>query len=813
MKTSTTEPLPAIVVTGRGVVSAIGASSREVEENLVSARGGIHQHDHLMPGCSIYAALANDFEPIPELVHSTSHGCDRTAHMAASAVAQALSESGLWDGKNLALPRERVALLLGSSHGGRSQLDRFVEAGMEASQPDLARGVLERGAHHHQTSVLAAHFGIHGPVATLSTACSSSGMAISYGIELLNSGEVDAVIAGGADAFSKLTYAGFTALGAMADGPCGPFGNTIGITLGEGAAFLLLERQASAHERDIPVLGQLYSCDTSWDGYHLTAPEPSGDGMRRAIQGTLKRGRVAATVIDYINAHATGTRAQDVSETLAIRRAFDTHAVPPVSATKSFTGHTLGASSVLGLLVGLASTRTRHIPPTLNFDQPRAGCDLDYVPRKARPVKVERFLAQSAAFGGANCVIAAGRHDPHHASLHYNEEAIVITGMGVISPLGCGTQEFFEAALDGRFANDPCEDDALVPYAPRLARVANFDPRKHLPRGKARRMNRISQYALAATEQALEDASLTERHRQGKNVGLMVGLCRGAAESFETYMRSVEGAQWDKANPTAFPNLVMSSVGGQISIAAGLKGIASTVVGGSEIGFTLLSVAAEHLRRRTDITAVVVVVADELSPLYLQLDHARRGGVTSLPPAEGAVALVLERANLARQRSIRVRTELAGWAHSSDAAPGPGLEEQGHWLEYAARRALERAQCDPSDVALVTSLARGESDYDKREAKVLARLFGGDPPPVSAMTGNIGLAEAGSGLYAVATAILALQNQRLPAPATHFGQTLGTPWLQDMSPIQGNVALVLGSGEFGGNGGVVLRRGQENLPA
>ena len=805
---STAAPLCClIVVTGRGVVSSIGSSLPEFETSLAEAKGGIDLHDSIFPGRAVYAGLARPYERVPGLETAAPGGHDRTAQMAAAAVAQALREAGLWDGGKLGVAGERVALLLGSSHGGRAQLDRFVEAGMDADDVDLARGVMERAAHHHQTAVLATLFGVHGPVNTMSTACSSSGMAMAHGVELLRSGRVDVVIAGGADAFSKLTHAGFTALGAVANnGPCGPFGRTIGMTLGEGSAFVVLERADNARERGARAWGELFGCGTSWDAHHLTTPEPSGDGMRRAIGDALALSGVHANEVDYINAHATGTRANDISETLAIKRVFEAVGPPPISATKSFTGHMLGASSAIGFITGLSAMHSGKLPSTLNFVSGRPGCDLDYVPDALRLVEVKRFLSHSAAFGGANCVMAGGRHEEMREPVLASEAAIVISGLGVISPLGCDAASFFDALLTGQSAGSAPEDTALAAHAPMLARVVGFDPRRHLPASHRARMSRITQYAVAAIEQALQDADLPANKRRSTGVGLMVGLCRGVATSYDAYLQSVRGAQWVHASPTAFPNLVMSSVGGQAAIAIGLKGVASTVVGGAEVALTLLSNAAECLLRRSDIDAIVVVAADELAPLYLHLDHTRRGALPPLPPAEGAVALLLERRERAAARGARARAELVGWAQTFDAAVGPALATDGGWLEQAVRQALARAESAPQAVDLAFTLARAEVAYDKREAAVWQRLFGDAPPALSALAGHTGVAEAAGGLYAAAAAIQALEQGRMPAPAGALATALAAPWLR--VPAQGAYAqaMVAGSGDMGGNAAIVLRR-------
>lgn len=276
--------------------------------------------------------------------------------------------------------------------------------------------------------------------------------------------------------------------------------------------------------------------------------------------------------------------------------------------------------------------------------------------------------------------------------------------------------------------------------------------------------------------------------------------------NFEAYMKSVCGGLWDKASPTAFPNLVMSSVGGQVSIATGLKGVASTMVGGTEVGFTLLSTAAESLLHRTDVDAIAVVAADELSPLFTQLESTRKGGSPPLPLAEGAVAFVLERADSAARRGIRIHAELAGWAQSFEGISEPEGKACGGWLEQAARLALKRADCEPEDIAAVTTLACGDNAGDACEAAALAELFADNEPPITALNGSTGFAESTSALYATVSAVLALTDGSLSAPAGVLRDTLSKPWLEVSTVIEGNTALALGRGEFGGNGAIVVRK-------
>jgi 3-oxoacyl-[acyl-carrier-protein] synthase II len=275
----------------------------------------------------------------------------------------------------------------------------------------------------------------------------------------------------------------------------------------------------------------------------------------------------------------------------------------------------------------------------------------------------------------------------------------------------------------------------------------------------------------------------------------MVALSRGAAGSFQACMESVRGGAWAKASPIAFPNLVMSSVGGQASVAVGLKGAASTLVGEADVGIAVLAQAATLLAQRPDLDALVVLAADELTPLFQQLERSWRGP-PALPMAPGAVALVLERRAAAAARGARVLAEVAGWAQSFDASGGRAeADDTGTWLAHAVQTALGRADAPADSVGLALTLARGDARHDRREAAALQRVFGNRLPPCGALARHAGWAEASGGLLAVAMAVLAMHHGRLPAPRE------GSPDTGDFPS-----ALIAGSSRHGSNAAVLLRR-------
>ena len=365
---------PRVVITGMGIRSPIGNCLDEFARNLSEGITGIRESTEVFPGQTVCAGLVRDYDPLEHFSPGEVSRLDRTAQFAILAARQALADAGLRIGDMDGPARREVGLALGTSHGGRSQLDRFIDEGSNEDEEGMARRLLVLAPHYQQTAAVAHALGLRGPVVTLSNACSSSGGALGHAFELLVAGKVKVMVAGGADGFAKLTYAGFGALGAMADGPTGPFSSKIGLSLGDGAAFVVLETLEHAEARGARIHADLLGYGLSWDAYHITAPEPSGEGIFRAIAMAARTAGVALQEVNYVNAHGTGTRSNDVAECLALKRFFqDREAVPPVSATKSFTGHTLGASAAMGLITSVVAMERGIIPPTLNFAAPARG--------------------------------------------------------------------------------------------------------------------------------------------------------------------------------------------------------------------------------------------------------------------------------------------------------------------------------------------------------------------------------------------------------------------------------------------------------
>jgi nodulation protein E len=262
------------------------------------------------------------------------------------------------------------------------------------------------GASH-----ISMEFGITGPAFNVSTACSSANHAIGQAFHMIRSGTAEAAITGGGEApFSLGLLKAWEAMRVISPDTCRPFSkNRLGMILGEGAGMLVLEPLDTARSRGAKIYGEVVGFGMSADAHHLTAPTVQGaaSAMRRALNDA----GISADQIGYINAHGTGTAANDPTETRAIREVFGAHADRlPVSSTKSMHGHGLGAAGALETIATFLALREGYLPPTANYTEPDPECDLDYVPNEARPAQVEWALSNSFAFGGLNAVLAFRTH-------------------------------------------------------------------------------------------------------------------------------------------------------------------------------------------------------------------------------------------------------------------------------------------------------------------------------------------------------------------------------------------------------------------
>jgi nodulation protein E len=399
-----------VVVTGLGVICALGHNVAEVWSALREGRPGIapiHSVD-LSRLRFRYGAQVRDYDAGKHFEASRADLLDPFAQFALIAAREALRESGISLTAEL---REKTAVVTGSSIGGQSTQDAgFVEL-YEREQGRVHPLTIPRTMTNAAASQIAMEFGTTGPAFTFSTACSSANHAIGHAFWMVREGKAELAIAGGSEApFSLGLLKAWEAMRVIAPDTCRPFSkDRRGLILGEGGAMLVLEPLEAAQARGATIHAEIAGFGMSSDAHHIT--HPCVEGPVLAMRAALHDAGIFPQQIGYINAHGTGTVTNDPIETRAIRELFGSHANRlAVSSTKSLHGHALGAAGALEAVSTVLALREGLIPPTANFIAPDPECDLDVVPNHARAAQVEYALSNAFAFGGLNAVLAFKAH-------------------------------------------------------------------------------------------------------------------------------------------------------------------------------------------------------------------------------------------------------------------------------------------------------------------------------------------------------------------------------------------------------------------
>jgi 3-oxoacyl-[acyl-carrier-protein] synthase II len=392
-----------VAITGVGAVTPLGVGARTLHERWLAGQGGIEDG----------VGRADEFDPESVLTKKEARRTERFTQLAIAACEEALGEAG-WNGE-VPYARDRIGCVIGTGVGGlatiEEQHDVLHERGEKAVSPIGVPMMMSNAA----AGAVAMRYGLTGPNWGVVSACASGAHAIGTAVRLVQSGEVDAIVTGGAEScVTPLTVASFAKMSATSRlGISRPFdARRDGFVMGEGAGVLVLEDMEQAEARGATVLGEVLGYGATSDAYHLTAPEPGGGGAARAIACALREAGVEPTDVHHVNAHGTSTPLNDRAETDALKAALGDHAKTiPVSALKSAIGHLLGAGGAVEAVATVLALRDRIAPPTLNYEEPEEGLDLDYVPGAPKPLPDRETapraiaISNSFGFGGHNAVL------------------------------------------------------------------------------------------------------------------------------------------------------------------------------------------------------------------------------------------------------------------------------------------------------------------------------------------------------------------------------------------------------------------------
>jgi 3-oxoacyl-[acyl-carrier-protein] synthase II len=392
-----------IVITGIGVVTPIGAGCEVFWNNLLAGQSGIApvqsfdtSEYNVHRGAEVKEFNAKDY-----ILNLDAAHLGRASQFAIAAARLALADAGVEIGS---LDRKRAGVSMGTTSGEPREVERFDDSYVSRNLDRIGPEFIQLYPCHVIAAHVASELYFAGVNTMIPTACAAGNYAIAHALDVMRAGRADLMLAGGSDAFSRITFTGFARLGAVAPEICQPFDRfRKGMIPGEGAGVLVLEPLDRARRRRARVYAEVAGYGLSCDAHHMTAAHPEGAGAERAMRQALADSRTNREEVSYISAHGTGTATNDRLETIAVKRVFkdEAHRIP-ISSIKSMLGHTMGAASAIEAAVCALAVFSNRVPPTINLNDPDPECDLDYVANFARELPVNVAMNNAYAFGGNN---------------------------------------------------------------------------------------------------------------------------------------------------------------------------------------------------------------------------------------------------------------------------------------------------------------------------------------------------------------------------------------------------------------------------
>ncbi|KZK08429.1 3-oxoacyl-(acyl-carrier-protein) synthase KASII [Lactococcus cremoris] len=463
--------------------------------------------------------------------------------------------------EDVELHSKNIALSVGTCNGGIDSLANFYHS---KKIEDLKNYPI-----YKQMDDISKYFNFSGKKYLFNNACSASGMALSYGAQLIDKGEAEVVIAGGTDPMSEVVFAGFNSLKALSSENCQPYGEKIGLNLGEAATYFALESIQRAKKYNHKIYGTILGYGLSNDAYHPTAPDIDGSGISSAILESLKNSQVNPNEVTYVNSHGTGTRANDISEFTGIKNVFNDLSFPYISSMKGYVGHNLGAAASTELALSLLGLQEGVIFPNVQFENYRTGCNDNRILREVKKVSGDIiFVNDNAAFGGHN--VATVLKTNTFGKYEQGTKKGGMTSKVYINKGSFVTDKGFKSFnMKANFATD----NILKEYNSKYYQ---------------RRMNELTQMGIIAADLVCD--------KETKETGLVYGTPFGSMTSAERYMNSIIEGGLDKASGIYFQDLVLNSTAGRICKAFDLKSYSSSLSSGGNEDLKSLEIAYNAIK-------------------------------------------------------------------------------------------------------------------------------------------------------------------------------------------------------------------------
>uniref|UniRef100_A0A0M0KLB9 3-oxoacyl-ACP synthase n=1 Tax=Halalkalibacterium halodurans TaxID=86665 RepID=A0A0M0KLB9_ALKHA len=677
-----------VAVTGIGILTSIGHNKEEVFQNMLDNQTGIGpiQSFDVQEFISQIGAEISSFQPSDHFTPEEQKGLDRCAQYAVVSIKEALEEARVDQ-----TVEKTIGLAFGTCNGGLNSLEE------QRALQELDLEKTRNYPFYQQGDVVAKYFGLTGPVITLNTACAASGNAIGYACDMIRHGFADVMIAGGSDSMSTSVYAGFNALKALNDQPCSPYNEQYGLSLGEGSAFLVLEPLEKALARDAKVYTIVEGYGLSSDAYHETAPQPEGQGIRKAVEMAIEQGNISKDEIDYINTHGTGTKANDPAELRGLRayfgKQFDNIYV---SSSKAYFGHNLGAAAAIEYATTLLALEQGLLPATLHFSQAREGCNHPkLVTNEMKSYKPKYFLCNNSAFGGHNSsILSKNVYHPAFSpatittSSAEEKKRIGVYGYGTIHRL---------ADHDGTLLSNLHQD------SPTTFQL-DFSLKEYNRSLYERRMNPLTQYSIAACDLALKNTSLS--NIDNEQIGLVYGTSRGSLKSAEKYLGSILERGAGNASSVYFPDMVLNSTAGKLAKKFGIKGFSSSHSSGGIDGLQAILYGMTSILDGKQST-VLVGAGDERSGLSDEIDRAMNLQNSSYEIGEGSTFILLADTKVTEEKGLDPIATIEGFGQAFS-----GQNDMDQTIQHAVEQCLQNANLSEDEIDFIFYHNNNVTDID-----------------------------------------------------------------------------------------------------
>lgn len=738
------------VVTGLGMISAIGNNVDECFENALAGKTGIDKVTSVDTtdcyanlGAEVHCDTLDDSEQAKQV--------DRVSKLCLKASKEALDDSGLViDEENAG----RVGVVMGSCVGGVVSVENYVTEGQKTE--DINKMTIASIANH-----VADMAGAKGVITNVGNACAAGTISIAYACELIRAGVADAFIVGGADAFASVPFSGFLALHALSEQACSPFNHSNGITLGEGSGAIVVESYEHAMKRNARIYCDVLSAGISSDAHHITAPRPDGLGQMYAIRQAIEKSGINPEDIGYVNAHGTGTAKNDEAEFLSLHTIFDD--VNPnlsVSSTKAMVGHCLGAAGAIEAVFAIKALTENKIPATIGYSEEdvaalaeKAGT-FDFMPNTMKEKELDYVMSNSFAFGGSNASIIFSKK-PGDVKETENDEKVYITGLGIVSPLGNGVENYIEKVNAG----------AKPESASVSANVGKDDYDKYgLKMAFYRKLDKFSLMQVISGLEALDNAGIEVTEDNAEQLGMIIGTGDGPLTTVYEFQEHISENGTTAGSAFNFPNTVYNAAGGYLSIKTGMRGYNVTVTNGAQSGMSSLCYAYNEIRQNRE-KAMLATGTDEnsevMDKLYRQLGlvgddiGCAYAGKSGFALGDGSTSIALESASYAASHGAKKYAEVCGYAMTHEGVAYGTLAGSEKGLISAILDAVGMADIGLDQVDAVYGFANGAKETDEIEQRVYDEIFSGKVP-VHQVRDFTGEGRAASSALSVAHAALTL---------------------------------------------------------